>query len=249
MLPPSERKKFLKKMRAVKSDALKRAALFVKIQAMGKKIADSLGCPSCGAPNGLIKKTTTLRLFHDRFRSKKSSFAENEFRAQFREASSYNKEILQFIPKAAEDLSTLMIKRIFEGISSEDVELLNMDPLICRPENLILTHLLIPPAIIRPTVNMDSQLTNEDDLTARLSEIILANQSIHNEVTKGTPISQIMEQWDYLQSQVALFINSEAPGIEKSGKELRGIAQRLKGKTGRFRGNLSGKVHYSFSIF
>jgi DNA-directed RNA polymerase III subunit RPC1 len=44
--------------------------------------------------------------------------------------------------------------------------------------------------------------------------------------------------------QVALFINGETPGIPKlllGNKAVRGLCQRLKGKQGRFRGNLSGK--------
>ena len=53
-----------------------------------------------------------------------------------------------------------------------------------------------------------------------------------------------MENWDFLQLQCALYINSEMPGIPQAyqtpGKPLRGFVQRLKGKQGRFRGNLSG---------
>lgn len=44
--------------------------------------------------------------------------------------------------------------------------------------------------------------------------------------------------------QTAMYINSELPGMPlafQSGKPLRGFVQRLKGKQGRFRGNLSGK--------
>lgn len=41
-----------------------------------------------------------------------------------------------------------------------------------------------------------------------------------------------------------MFINSEIPSLPlqfQSAKPLRGFVQRLKGKQGRFRGNLSGK--------
>src|SRR6201990_3018594 len=40
-----------------------------------------------------------------------------------------------------------------------------------------------------------------------------------------------------------MYINSEQPGISnlQPGKPVRGFVQRLKGKQGRFRGNLSGK--------
>ncbi len=43
---------------------------------------------------------------------------------------------------------------------------------------------------------------------------------------------------------MALFINGETPGIPRqwlANKSIRGLCQRLKGKQGRFRGNLSGK--------
>ena len=46
------------------------------------------------------------------------------------------------------------------------------------------------------------------------------------------------------QVQVAQYINGEMPGLPRpigASKPIRGLCQRLKGKSGRFRGNLSGK--------
>ena len=76
-------------------------------------------------------------------------------------------------------------------------------------------------------------------------------------------MQMIMEEWEFLQVcisrfshllysllcfivqlEVSQYINSELPGLPKGmvvGKTIRGITQRLKGKQGRFRGNLSGK--------
>lgn len=55
----------------------------------------------------------------------------------------------------------------------------------------------------------------------------------------------VQETWELLQSQVSQLINSETPiprsEVPTSGKIPRGFVQRLKGKQGRFRGNLSGK--------
>ena len=52
-----------------------------------------------------------------------------------------------------------------------------------------------------------------------------------------------MEEWDFLQVQVAQYFNGETPGLQRpiGSKPMRGLCQRLKGKQGRFRGNLSGK--------
>merc|ERR1719217_555772 len=48
--------------------------------------------------------------------------------------------------------------------------------------------------------------------------------------------------WNWLQQTTALFVNSEASGLEKpTGRPIRSLCTRLKGKEGRFRGNLSGK--------
>ena len=56
---------------------------------------------------------------------------------------------------------------------------------------------------------------------------------------------KFQEFWDLIQLQVAMYINSDLPGLppgmQPPGKPLRGFVQRLKGKQGRFRGNLSGK--------
>jgi DNA-directed RNA polymerase III subunit RPC1 len=51
------------------------------------------------------------------------------------------------------------------------------------------------------------------------------------------------EHWEFLQLSVAMYINSELPGLpsQPGQKPIRGFVQRLKGKQGRFRGNLSGK--------
>ena len=51
------------------------------------------------------------------------------------------------------------------------------------------------------------------------------------------------EHWEFLQLSVAMYINSELPGVPSQAgqKPMRGFVQRLKGKQGRFRGNLSGK--------
>ena len=62
-------------------------------------------------------------------------------------------------------------------------------------------------------------------------------------MTKGPHTRTIMETWDFLQVQVAQYINGEMPGLQRpiGTKPMRGLCQRLKGKQGRFRGNLSGK--------
>jgi DNA-directed RNA polymerase III subunit RPC1 len=79
----------------------------------------------------------------------------------------------------------------------------------------------------------------------KLMQIIEVNNVLRQGLEKGLAIMNFMEQWDFLQCQCAMYINSELPGLplnfQTPGKPLRGFVQRLKGKQGRFRGNLSGK--------
>ena len=86
--------------------------------------------------------------------------------------------------------------------------------------------------------------SNEDDITVKLTQILEMNSSIRTGLEKGLPIGNLMENWEFLQIQVGMYINSEMPGLPltfQTGKPLKGFVQRLKGKQGRFRGNLSGK--------
>lgn len=123
--------------------------------------------------------------------------------------------------------------------------MLGLRPEFGRPEQYIWQYICVPPVCIRPSVQQEGA-TNEDDLSIKLTEIIFANSLLKAGLKKGgkgTTTSQLMEQWDFLQLSVALYINSELPGanLAPGTKPVRGFCQRLKGKQGRFRGNLSGK--------
>jgi DNA-directed RNA polymerase III subunit RPC1 len=146
-----------------------------------------------------------------------------------------------------EDLVPTKVLRLFERITDADCEVLWMDPTCTRPENMILQHLLVPPVPIRPSVAMDmGGGSNEDDLTVKLQEILDVNVALQLALAKGPMTRTIMEEWDFLQVQVAQYIHGELPGLQRPmgsqfAKPMRGLCQRLKGKQGRFRGNLSGK--------
>ncbi|KAI8424737.1 hypothetical protein MSG28_006690 [Choristoneura fumiferana] len=93
-------------------------------------------------------------------------------------------------------------------------------------------------------INSGLIIENEDDLTMKQSEILLINDVIARHIASGGKTELVQEDWDYLQLHVALYINSELSGIPlamQPKKPGRGLVQRLKGKQGRFRGNLSGK--------
>jgi len=53
----------------------------------------------------------------------------------------------------------------------------------------------------------------EDDLTIKLTEIVFLNHTILKHKVQNARIQMIIEDWDFLQLQCALYINSELSGI------------------------------------
>ncbi|XP_059129117.1 DNA-directed RNA polymerase III subunit RPC1-like [Peromyscus eremicus] len=113
-----------------------------------------------------------------------------------------------------ENLNPLVVLNLFKRIPAEDVPLLLMNPEAGKPSDLILTRLLVPPLCIRSSVVNDLKSgTNEDDLTMKLTEIIFLNDVIKKHRISGAKTQMIMEDWDFLQLQCAVYINSELSGI------------------------------------
>ncbi|KXZ56345.1 hypothetical protein GPECTOR_1g305 [Gonium pectorale] len=166
---------------------------------------------------------------------------EEERRETLTDALQYNDQLRPHLHRLADDLHPLRVRALFEAIPDTDLDLLDIQG---RPEDLIVTHIAVPPVAIRPSVEMDGA-SNEDDITVKLMQIIDVNNVLRQGLEKGLPIGNLMENWDFLQVQAAMLINSDLPGLpaqfQMPGRPLRGFVQRLKGKQGRFRGNLSGK--------
>ena len=254
LLPEAERRSFLAKMRYPYLDGLQKKTLVKRIHERCRK---TTLCPYCGSFNGSVKKTGALKIFHERYAILSIFYNADRVHSNkgkggsdvaftHRDAVEANPELKQHLGKAQEDLHPLRVQRLFEAMTDEDVELLGMDPVRGRPELFIWSYLPVPPVCIRPSVAMDASAgSNEDDLTIKLMEIVHINNIIKQAIEKGALITVLMEDWDFLQLQCAMYINSELPGVQLAapmqGKPTRGFCQRLKGKTGRFRGNLSGK--------
>ncbi len=135
-------------------------------------------------------------------------------------------------------------------IPDGDLKLLGIDTTATRPEWLILTTLLVPPVNVRPSITLESGERSEDDLTHKLVDILRINQRLEQDIDAGAPQIIIDDLWELLQYQVTTYFNNETPGVpvarHKSTRPLKTLAQRLKGKEGRLRYNLSGKrVNFS----
>jgi len=142
-------------------------------------------------------------------------------------------------------LSSLEIREWLEKIHNEDCELMGINPEKARPEWMIWTVLPVPPVVIRPSITLESGVRSEDDLTHKLVDIIRINQKLRENIEAGAPSLIVEDLWELLQYHATTLLDNEVSGIpparHRSGRALRTLTQRLKGKEGRFRSNLSGK--------
>ncbi|XP_076223969.1 RNA polymerase II subunit RpII215 [Nomia melanderi] len=134
---------------------------------------------------------------------------------------------------------------ILKHITDEESFILGMDPKFARPDWMVVTVLPVPPLSVRPAVIMYGSAKNQDDLTHKLADIIKANNELIRNEQAGAAAHVISENIKMLQFHVATLVDNDMPGMpramQKSGKPLKAIKSRLKGKEGRIRGNLMGK--------
>ncbi len=142
-------------------------------------------------------------------------------------------------------LSVEYIKTLFERISDEDCLFMGLSPLYCRPEWLICSVLPVPPPAMRPSVKKDNSQRQDDDLTHKLVDIIKSNNTLKIKIESNAKESIIEDLTKVVQYHVATLIDNEIPNlppsVHRSGRSLKAVRQRLKGKEGRIRNNLMGK--------
>ncbi|ORY11690.1 DNA-directed RNA polymerase III subunit RPC1 [Clohesyomyces aquaticus] len=249
MLEEQDRRKYLRSLHRPGMDNVQRNGISKKITEDCRK---KKTCPHCGAINGTIRKVPghPLKIVHNRYdaynrstaKTKKPPPGKEEFDESFEAVRVAHPDMDRHIKKAADDMHPLRVLNLFKKISPPDCELLGMIPEDARPEMLIWEYVPVPPVALRPSVKQESG-TTEDDLTNKIGDIAHVSSIIKAGLERGFPLQTIMEQWDFMQLQIAMYINSDAPGLQQQGltKHMRGFCQRLKGKGGRFRQNLSGK--------
>jgi len=114
-----------------------------------------------------------------------------------------------------------------------------------RPEWTVLQVLPVPPITVRPSITLDSGDRSEDDLTHKLVDVLRINQRLRENRDSGAPQLIVEDLWELLQYHVTTYFDNQTSGIpparHRSGRTLKTLTQRLKGKEGRFRSNLSGK--------
>lgn len=142
------------------------------------------------------------------------------------------------------------VHRLLRRITDEDVEFMGFSRHWCRPDWLMCTVLPIPPPQVRPSVTQDNNQKSEDDLTAKLIDIIKTNKDLKRKITEDHKKRAIDDYTNVLQYHIATLVDNNIPGVnpaaQRSGRVLKSLQQRLGSKEGRIRNNLQGKrVEYS----
>ncbi|MEM4396355.1 MAG: DNA-directed RNA polymerase subunit A' [Candidatus Woesearchaeota archaeon] len=147
-------------------------------------------------------------------------------------------------------LTPLEVRSRLEKIRDDVLILYGIDPMHARPEWMVLTVLLVPSVLTRPSLTLETGERSEDDLTHKLSDIVRFNQRLFENINAGVPEAVIEDMWDLLQYHVATYFDNTIPQLpparNRSGQTLKSLVERLKGKEGRMRQNLVGKrVNFS----
>ncbi len=150
--------------------------------------------------------------------------------------------------EGGEELKPSEIRERFKEIPDDIASKIGMEG--GRPEDLILTHIPVPPVTMRPSITLETGERSEDDITHKLVDVIRINKRLQNNIEIEAPDFIIDDLWELLQYHTAtLFYNdlsSVPPARHRSGRSLKSLIERVQGKEGRFRQNLIGKrVNFS----
>ena len=181
LLPEQARLKYLKSCTRVNITFQQKRILRKKIYEHCRK---TVICPHCGSLNGAVGKNNGMQLFHKRYvkRTKADDYpielAQEKFTEVIQDIESNNQtssnlglQKLVDDGKIMEIINPLMAQTIFKNIPDADV------PLLClggnRPEDMIWTHVPVPPKCIRPSTDAQiRQGTTEDTLTTYLRDMV-----------------------------------------------------------------------------
>ncbi len=175
---------------------------------------------------------------------------EQQLKINFEKPTTFSEIMMEEGRKVEHKLTPADIRARLEKIPDADLRHLGINPEVARPEWTVLTVLPVPPVTMRPSIILENGQRSEDDLTHKLVDIIRINQRFKENQDAGAPQLIIEDLWELLQYHVTTYLDNEVAGCpparHRSGRPLKTLSQRLKGKDGRFRGSLSGKrVNFS----
>lgn len=198
---------------------------------------------NCGKPVGKISKdiskTGTIQLLVTYMvDSKQDEGGESEVHVATLGKKKKNTEIL----------TPSRVYNIFKNIDDNDCRIMGFDPKKNRPEFMIIKYFPVPPVAIRPSIRLGMLSgPSEDGLTSKLADIVKDNGRLRKQKDKtlmtGEESKYNQDYLQLLQYDIATYYDNEStlPRSEQKGSKVsKSVSERLKGKTGRIRGNLMG---------
>jgi DNA-directed RNA polymerase III subunit RPC1 len=251
LLSDEEKAYYTQRMASKSLDDIQRSALAKTIHMDAYKTRVCLHCQSV---NGVVRRVRPTRLIHDKYaasvlrRNQTADDDQSTFFSTLTTAAQANSDIDTFKYNAQDVLDPLRVRDLFRAIPPEEVVLLGMQPGV-RVDDLIVSALVVPPVCTRPSGPAQVGTgTREDDLSVQYNDILMCCDAMKDDRLGVLEPAKLIEQWDTLQLRVARLLDAALPGYPAHLKPpmVKSFAQRVKGKHGRFRGNLSGKrVNFS----
>jgi len=203
-----------------------------KLRLISDLCRTKLKCNACGAPQPVYtKKNRTFIEAVYRQKDLNSEFCKNR-----------GPEYISFLSKKfmPDDAASILF-----GLDKFTIDCLGID----RPNSLMCNVQIVPPPIIRPSnFAGETKVRSENDLTAALQDVVRTNI----ELREIKDLDKLNDIYDKLQIMISGITNHAIkrtaalqgilPTITATSKrKIIDIKTRFKGKTGRVRGNLSGK--------
>ena len=167
----------------------------------------------------------------------------NHSQPEFKYSPTENTISMVYKQKANNKLSIILsvneIKNTFDNILKEDLELIGVNVNLVHPRNFIMDTFLVMPPCTRPPVIADGNVC-DDDLTNQYIEINKSNNHLVKDVTTENNHQKYLQS---LKFRISTFFNNSGGKAKHttSGRAIKGLSERLKGKGGQLRSNLMGK--------
>ena len=199
-------------------------------------------CYECGAPVPKIKREVkdngSIRIMVER-----DTVATGDMK----------EDPANMVKKVKESYTPRECYNILRNITDDNCFLMGFNPKMQRPEDMINTIIPIPPVAIRPTATVDfmSAATMEDSLTLKIADIVTANKRLRQLMEKETVSNELstynQDMFNLLQYNCATLYDNESVSLPRTefktgGRSIKSISDRIKGKAGRMRCNLMGKI-------
>lgn len=124
---------------------------------------------------------------------------------------------------------------IFSCIIDADIKTIGLSPTMMHPKNLVMEYIVVLPVKSRPYIISEGSVC-DDDLTVVYQNIVKINNKIVESSANDDKIASLIFHVSTLMN------NSEGKSKHNNGgRPIKGIKERISGKDGIIRNNMSGK--------